>query len=427
MNKSMNKIFIILILLLFTAQALSAETPRSELDKSVYEIINNYKEEVNRFVGEEGIPPGLGMFASARINLNVDSEKVGIIIQNGRITDVVKGGIDNPTTEIWTTKDFIMDVSTSGDPRGLIVAGLNTGELRKKDYGAANILKGAATSYLLKVANIISPPKETRERVSGDIKAVGISPVEGSYVINPATSNLRRSHIEIKSKEGKDVGGEGVKIIEYAALKEGKAPMGLKKWEVAEGEVSLGTFVNLEAPATEVDWTTIIIKYSEKELGERGLTEDSLYMKWYDDDPDSETYGEWVTLIDGNPSWVNSIRIDKENNVVWVKTSHLSVYGIGGSVYGVSGSVYGVSGTVLGPPPEPIQVQPPVTLAPIEPIKEPERPILPLVALVLVIIAPFAIIVVLIVKRKAILNRLKKKTEEEGEGAEVKIEVIDEE
>ncbi len=412
----MNKIFAVLVLLLLTTQVVLSAEP----ERSVYDIINEYKSEVNKYVDEEGIPPGLGMLASARIILHVDDETVGIIIQNGRITDVVRGRIDNPTTEIWMTKDFILDVSTSDDPRGALVAALNSGELRKKDYGTANILKGAITFGLIKVVNSISPPKETRERTSGAIKDVGMSPVEGSYVINPATSDLRRTHIEIKSKEGKDVGGDGVKVIEYAGLKEGKAPLGLKKWEAVEGEHSLGTFVNLEAAKTDVESTTIIIKYSEKEMVERGLTEDLLYMKWYDDEPDSETYGEWITLVEGNPTWVNSINIDKENNVVWIKTSHLSVYGIGGSVYGVSGSVYGLSGSVIGPPPEPIQVQPPETLAPIEPIKKPTRPILPLVGLGLVILGLLAISGVLVVSVIKIIKKPRKKEGDEGAEGEVK-------
>ncbi len=418
----MNKIFAVLVLLLLITQVVSSAEP----DRSVYDIINEYKGEVNKYVDEEGIPPGLGMLASARIILHVDDETVGIVIQNGRITDVVRGRIDNPTTEIWTTKDFILDVSTSDDPRGAIVAGLNSGELRKKDYGAANILKGAITSGLIKVANSISPPKETRERTSGDIKDVGISPVEGSYVINPATSDLRRTHIEIKSKEGKDVGGEGVKVIEYAGLKEGKAPLGLKKWESIEGEHSLGTFVHIESAKADVETTTIIIKYSEQEMLERGLTEDSLYIKLYDDDPNSETYEQWITLTEKMEEFSNVAKSMHDNAIWIIRATSGSVYGIGGSVYGVSGSVYGVSGAVIGPPPEPIQVQPPETLAPIEPIKHPKRPLLPLVGLGLVILGLLAIIGVLIVSVIKIIKKLRKKEGDEGAEGKGETEVKEE-
>jgi hypothetical protein len=177
----------------------------------------------------------------------------------------------------------------------------------------------------------------------------------------------------MRSPEGKDIGGEEIKVTEYAGYKPGKAPKGLNKWESIDGETSLGTFVDIEKEVG-VDWALVFIKYSKEELKERELTEDSLYIKWHDDDPTSDTYGQWITLTEGNPSWVNSIAYDKENEGVWVNVSHFSVYGIGGSVYGVAGSVYGVEGRVIGPPPEPLPVIEVETTIPIEPIKEVEQP-----------------------------------------------------
>ncbi|MEE9593888.1 MAG: hypothetical protein V3V92_00650, partial [Candidatus Hydrothermarchaeales archaeon] len=413
--KNIVKFSAVFVIFLLIVQAV----PASELDRPIYDILSEEQSEINKLIDQVGIPPGLTGFASARLNINIDDEKVGVVLSNGKILEVAKGGIDNPTTEIWTTKEFILDVASSEKPMSVIASGLRSGELRKKDYGASNAIKGMIASNLMLVSDVLNPPKETRERVSGNINDVGINPESGSYVINPATSGLRRSHIEIDSKEGKDVGGEGVKLTEYAGFDAGVAPLGLKDWEVVDGEVSLGTFVNLEAPVSDIESTMIAIKYSEGEVSERGLSEDGIYMKWYDDDSNSETYGMWITLVEGNPSWVKSIKIDKEQNVIWLVTSHLSVYGIGGSVYGRGGSVYGRSGSVVGPPPAQLVVEIPVTLAPIEPIKEPERPsIVPLIglaAMVLGILLLPAIVAFLLVKK--VLKRGKKE-EAEGEKKE---------
>jgi len=412
--KNISKFAAILVVFLFIVQTV----PASELDRPIYDILSEEQSQINKLMDQVGMPPGLSGFASARLNINVDDERVGIVLSNGRIMEVAKGGIDNPTTEIWTTKEFILDVASSENPMGVIASGLRSGELRKKDYGASNQIKGIIASNLMLVSDVLNPPKETRERIAGNINDAGINPEAGSYVINPATSDLRRAHIEIKSKEGKDVGGEGVKLTEYAGYDAGVAPLGLDDWETVDGEVSLGTFVNLEAPVSDIESTLIAIKYSEEEVGERGISEEGIYMKWFDEESDSETYGEWITLVEGNPSWVKSIKIDKDQNVIWLETSHLSVYGIGGSVYGRGGSVYGMSGTIIGPPPEPLLIQAPITLAPIEPIKEPERPSLaPLIGLAAVVLGIILLVgIVGIVLLKKIFKRGKKA--EEGEKKE---------
>ncbi len=339
------------------------------------ELVEDEQEDLNAFVETSNVPGALRGFATGRYIVHVDDETVGIVLEGGKITGIMDGGIEDPTNEIWTSREYFDKIRSSDGAMGLLVAGLNSGEIVKKDYGLGGKIKGRAGLAAMRLADVVKPAKITltEEEASGDVKDLTKSVVNGTYAMNPVTSALRRTHIEMRSPEGKDIGGEEIKVTEYAGYKPGKAPKGLNKWESIDGETSLGTFVDIEKEVG-VDWALVFIKYSKEELKERKLTEDSLYIKWHDDDPTSDTYGQWITLTEGNPSWVNSIAYDKENEGVWVNVSHFSVYGIGGSVYGVAGSVYGVEGRVIGPPPEPLPVIEVETTIPIEPIKEVEQP-----------------------------------------------------
>jgi hypothetical protein len=370
--------------------------------KSLYAQINEKKDEFNEFIETSGIPRPFQKFATGRFIIHVDGETIGVILKDGKILEVKRGPIANPTSEIWTTREFILDVYTSDAPIKMIVSGMKSGEIRKKDYGAANKLRGALVSTALKLGDIAGSKKVAlrRQRVLARIADIAISPKKGFYVISPSTTKLRRTHIEIKAKRGRDISKNEIKITEYSGYSIGKSPLGLKKWETARGEISLGTFVSVEAPREAIDWTLLLLKYSEKELADRGLLEDWLYVKWYDDDPTSDTYGEWITLSKGNPPWVNSIGINKRKNIIWVNTSHLSVFGVGGRIesHAIS-EIVDIKAPIVGPPPSPLPEKPPETLAPVEPlIEEPENRGILAVGIVVVVLALIGVIIK--IKRK---------------------------
>ncbi len=342
---------------------------------ALLEMAISQQEDFNVYMETSGVPGALRGLASGRYIVHVDDETIGIVLEDGEIVGVQDGGIEDATNEVWTSREYVDKIRASEGAMGLIVAGLNNGEIIKKDYGLGGKLKGRAGLVGMRLVDVLKPAKITltEEEASGKVEDLTVSVVNGTYAMNPATSALRRTHIEMRSPEEEDVGEEEIKVTEYAGYKPGKAPKGLNKWESIDGETSLGTFVDVEKEV-DVGWALVFVKYSKKEMEEREIAEDSLYIKWHDDDPTSDTYGQWITLTEGNPSWVNSIAIDKENEGVWVNVSHFSVYGIGGSVYGVSGSVYGVEGRVIGPPPEPLPLIEVETTIPIEPIKEVEQP-----------------------------------------------------
>jgi hypothetical protein len=258
---------------------------------SLLELVKAEQDAYNEFMETAEIPGVLRGFASGRYIVHVDDDTVGIVLEGGFITEVRDGGIEDPNTEIWTSWDYLEKIYASDGALGLVVAGLANGEIEKKDYGVGGKLKGRAGLAGLRLSEVFSPTKITltEEEASGDIKELTKSVVVGTYAMNPATSDLRRTHIEMKSKEGEDLGDKEIEVKEYAGYKEGKAPKGLNKWESIEGETSLGTFVEISAPSlggsgpiapssSPMESATLFIKYSEKELEEKGLSEENLYI-----------------------------------------------------------------------------------------------------------------------------------------------------
>jgi hypothetical protein len=338
-----------------------------EEEKSIYQIAKENTDKFNKFLETAEIPGPLKGMLSGRIIVHIDGETISVVIKDGKVGEVISGEIDNPTTEIWVSKEFVEDISASEEPLEMVLVGLNTGKIKKKDYGAANKIKGAVGSAVLKIVNAVNPPKVSlkKEEVSGSVEELAVSPREGTYVINPATTDLRRAHIEIKSAEGTDVGKKEIKISEYSGYKSGKAPWGMEKIEASEDEGSLGVFLKIEAPEAEIESALIIIKYSKEEVDKKGLIEDSLHLKWYDEDPASDTYKEWIGLSEGEPSWVESVGIDKKAQVVWAKVSRFSVYGVAGTILKSKEKL--AKGEIQVPK---RTTAPPSTLAPIEPVKE---------------------------------------------------------
>jgi cysteine-rich repeat protein len=217
---------------------------------SLLELLKAERDSYNEYMETAEIPGVLRSFASGRYIVHVDDETVGIVLEDGMITEVRDGGIGDPTTEIWTNRDYFDKIYASDGALGLIVAGLANGEIEKKDYGVGGKLKGRAGLAGMRLSEVFNPTRITltEEEAKGEIKGLTKSVVKGTYAMNPATSKLRRTHIEMKSKEGEDIGDKEIEVKEYAGYKEGKAPKGLNKWESIEGETSLGTFVEIKDP-----------------------------------------------------------------------------------------------------------------------------------------------------------------------------------
>jgi hypothetical protein len=122
--------------------------------KNIFQRINESREEYNEYIEAAGIPGPLRGLASGRINLHVGNETIGVVLEGGRLTEVREGGIENPTSEIWTTEEFLDNLTKSEDPVGEILEAQKTGQFKKEDHGLIPKLKGFITGVLLRIIAI---------------------------------------------------------------------------------------------------------------------------------------------------------------------------------------------------------------------------------------------------------------------------------
>ncbi|MFQ5816034.1 MAG: hypothetical protein ACE5G7_06005 [Candidatus Hydrothermarchaeaceae archaeon] len=315
----MNKIFVAFVLLLFTAQVISA----AELDRSVYDIINDKKGAVNRFVDEGGVPAGFGGLTSARINLIVGDEEVGIIIKNGRIADVVKGGIDNPTNEFKTTRNYFKSILVSDNPLKRFNYGLRYAFIMRRDHGIGGRAKGKLVERALQKLDKPEPKREKKvSRRLGEMARKETASFQ--FEVEGANLGMERTDLALTTEE--DVSDKTVTLEEYSGYVD-TAPSGLTKLTLGSGEGSLGTYLKVEMPGIDTKEVLLKVSYKDEELDYKFLDENSLAIKWFDEDS-----GQWRELREGDPAWVKEVGVNKEENYVFAKLDHASVYGVSGTI-----------------------------------------------------------------------------------------------
>lgn len=300
---------------------------------TLYERLNESKEALNKYMETAELPGFIKGVASARVIIHVEDETASVVIENGKITSVVKGKIDNPTNEIWMTREFLEKLASAKNPAAVLAEGRAKGEFKKEDYGASAKAKGFLTNLMLGITGTGAPkplPEEKKEerKLEDEIGKVAKKTPQGTFVIDEKTTNLKKTALEVS---GKDLEKKPVKIEEYSGYKPKEAPPDVPKPKVSKEEVPLGTYLKVEVPK-EIDWVVLKIKYADEELKLKGMDEDSLAFSYYDDDAKSSTYGTWIKLSKGSPSWVNDAGINKAEKYVWANVSHASVYGVSGTI-----------------------------------------------------------------------------------------------
>lgn len=179
--------------------------------------------------------------------------------------------------------------------------------------------------------------------------------VEEKILIDSQTTDVKAVALEIKPKKAVDLSAKEITIKEYI-LEKNVVPENKKELKLLRNEMALGKFVELDLPTGDIEWTIIKISYTDSEIADNNISEDSLRIIWYDEDLASDTFEEWVKLRKGDPEWVHGVGIDQVENYAWANVSH--------------SSVYGMIGTIVGPPsttelptvtPEPTTTTPPTT------------------------------------------------------------------
>ena len=290
--------------------------------KSVYELIKMYQARQP----EDGfsLPSQLSFLTSARINLHVGTETVGMVVGDGKIIEVVKEGVKDPTIEFKTSRKYFNTIVTSQRPLKRIKFGLGQGFIVKRDHG----IKGKVTGELLKraIEKLDTPEPKVTKRVFKKLASIS-EKRGGRFVIEGPRAGLSRTTLELSGGEG--LADQTVEIEEFTGYVD-EAPSGIKGMSLGEGEKNLGIYVKIEVGEEKTDDVLLKIAYSEEELDYNFLDEDSLTIKWLD-----EESGKWHNLRADKPNWVKEVGINKEENYVFARLEHASVYAVAGSVINV--------------------------------------------------------------------------------------------
>lgn len=292
-----------------------------DLNKPVYDLLDDNKGSFNKFAEEGGIPSQFSFLTSARINLYVDNEIVGIVMEGGRITELVKGGLNDPTNEFKTSRGYFNSILISENPLKRINFGLKNAYIMKRDFGVGGKSKGKLLEGAIDKLDVPEPKVE--KKVSKSLDEIGEKQGE-VFVVEGEKAGLKKIDFELKTSE--EAGSKNVNIEEYTGYVD-DSPPGINKLALGQGEGTLGAYIKIEAPDIKVDEFVLKISYSDEELDYKFLDEGSLSIKYLD-----EGTGQWLELKAGSPDWVKEIGVNKEGNYVYAKLAHASVYGVSGTI-----------------------------------------------------------------------------------------------
>jgi hypothetical protein len=313
--------------------------------------------------------PGIAL---AGTNIEIQSPSDGAEYHEGdEVTFIVEPLVDVETIEppIRYTLLSDLDGDISGKVRIIGYFGvLKTGGMSQgKHTLTLKLADAGSTTGEDTVSITILEPREGEPLLvsyEGLLEATARMDEEGRFVIDETTTDVERTAIQIQPKESPEEAlAKEIKVVEYTGYTGGDAPPGTKDFDPGVADKVLDTFVEIEAPDLGVEWTVISLEWDPSDLAARGIDVDDLHVIWYDEEAQ-----EWISLQPGSPDWVQDAGIDKENNKVWVKVSHFSVYGMSGSI--IKPSVPGPAMTVKPPTGTTTPTEPPVTTLPPKPTTE---------------------------------------------------------
>lgn len=322
----MKKIFLFFIISLVSISGIAAgqeaasDSPQPAT-RSVYELMKTYQEKHD--TDTSGRAAKFAFLASAKLNLHVGDETVGVVMEGGKISEVVEGGVEDPTMEFKTSRKYFNSIATSEKPLKRIKYGLNQGFITKRSHGIGGRGREKVIERALKKLDTKDP--KARKRIAK--KLSNVAKKRGKkFIIEGKAAGLKKTTIELGGGEG--LGEKTIEIEEFTGYKD-EAPEGIRKMDLDEGEENLGVYVKIEVE--ETDEVVLKIEYSEEDLDYAMLDEDSLTIKWL-----NEETGKWHRLAEGKPPWVKEVGVNKEEDYVYAVLEHASVYGVAGNVISAS-------------------------------------------------------------------------------------------
>lgn len=320
----MKKLFLISIISIALIAGIGAgeeSASDSVQEKSIYELLKTYQNLQD--TDTVGLAAKFAFLASAKINLHIGDEIVGVVMEGGKISEVKEGGLDDPTIEIKTSRKYLNSIATSEHPLKRINYGLKQGFIVKRGHGIIGKSKDKVIERALKMLDTGAP--KAKKRVAKKIAKVARKS-EKKFIIEGRAAGLKKTSIELEG--GESLGEQDIIIEEFTGYKD-EAPEGIRKMDLDEGEENLGVYVKIEVEGT--DEVVLKIAYDEEDLDYAMLDEDSLTIKWLD-----EETGKWRKLREGRPKWVKEVGVNKDENYVYAVLEHASVYGVAGNVIGVN-------------------------------------------------------------------------------------------
>lgn len=322
----MKKLFLFFIISISLISTVAAgqvdESYSAEVEvQSVYELMKTYQEKQD--TDASGLAAKFAFLASVRLNLHVGDEIVGVVMEGGKISEVREGGLDDPAMELKTSRKYFNSIATSEQPLKRIKYGLDQGFVTKRSHGIGGKSKDRVMERAIKKIDTKAPKvkKKIAKKVSEVAKKRG-----KKFVIGGSATGLKKTTIELGGGEG--LGDQDIEIEEFTGYKD-EAPEGIRKMDLEEGEENLGVYVKIEVEDT--DEVTIKIEYSEEDLDYAMLDEDSLTIKWL-----NEETGKWVKIREGKPRWVKEVGVNTDEDYVYAVLEHASVYGVAGNVIGIN-------------------------------------------------------------------------------------------
>jgi len=121
------------------------------------------------------------LFGNERININIkDTELViGLVTENGKVTQVTTTAVENPSLNIYVSEAFIQKMTSSSNPMIALKEGIETKEVTYNAVGFFNKLKFGVSSFFVKLLASFGSEEQTikKEGVTKGVEDVESVPI----------------------------------------------------------------------------------------------------------------------------------------------------------------------------------------------------------------------------------------------------------
>lgn len=135
------------------------EGVEEEKERTLFEILKDYVPTYNENAGK--LPGTIKRIAgNERIDLEITLENksklnIGIVTEDGHISEFSKGRISEPTMRVWTTEDVARRIIDSENPTKTGIYALKMGEIKYSGVGFQNSLKILGAKIIMRIYRFV--------------------------------------------------------------------------------------------------------------------------------------------------------------------------------------------------------------------------------------------------------------------------------